>query len=125
RLKSLWPEEARGRCARTPHRIGEHAPAVDLYEHGRMPEPGGTQPARRASQPAFDGIHRGQRRRRHTPYAAADELTDRRHGHRGISTWHRARIAEAGAVPARGGGDAFLAERIDCGWHCFSSLPDR
>ena len=81
-LEALRAEEARGRRARTPDRIGEHAPAIDLDEHRRMPEPGGAQAAAGRSCPGVERIQRRQRRRRHAPIAAADEVADRRHRRR-------------------------------------------
>src|SRR6267378_4800824 len=41
RLEALGPRKPRRRCARSPDRIGEHAQAVDLDQHGGMTEPRG------------------------------------------------------------------------------------
>ena len=50
-LEALRARRTATASARSPHRIGEHAQAVDLDQHRRVAEPGGAQPACRALAP--------------------------------------------------------------------------
>src|SRR4029077_12365568 len=108
RLKALRARKPRRRGAPSPDRIGEHAQAVDLDQHGGMAEPGGTQPARGRLGPGCERAHRWQRPARHAALAAAEKLVQRRHRGVRISQARndRLQIAELLACPARRSLDA-------------------
>ena len=85
RLEALRAGEPQRRGARSPHRIGQHAHAVDLDQHRRVSEPGGAQaaggrlaPSARADSPtAAAAAGSAARRRRGTRRSSASARSDR------------------------------------------------
>ena len=62
-LEALRPAKRHRRGALAPHRIGEHAHAVDLEQHRRVAEPGGAQAALGARRQASRDRARAAARR--------------------------------------------------------------
>jgi hypothetical protein len=111
-LKALRPGHPRRRGARAPHRIGEHAQAVDLDEHGGVAEPRGAQPRVRRLAPDVGRVEGRQRRARHAPPVAAQEIAHARPRRACVAQpgQHGVHVAERIALPERGGLHAFEAQ---------------
>ena len=111
RLKALGPGEADGGSALSPHRIGEHARAVDLEQHGRVAEPGGAEARVGAPRPGLERALAGQRRERHPALTAEEEVPH--HGERGAFAQPRPDsrgVAEDPTVVARARQHALASE---------------
>jgi len=104
RLKALGAEQRAGRGARTPHRVGQHAVAIDFQQHARMAQPGGAQTAWRRAQPGRAWVGYRQRCARHAASVGApQQLAQRGHGRGRVAQAGRdgVQVAKAVAGPAR------------------------
>ncbi len=103
RLEALRAEQGERRGSLAPDRIGQHAPAVDLQQHGGMAQPGGAQPAGWRFQPCAARVLGRQWRRRGAIGISADEVAQGglRCGRIAQTGQHRMDIAQPLAVPQR------------------------
>ena len=111
RLEALRPGQARGRGARAPHRIGEHAQAVDLDQHRRVPEPGGAQPLPAGRRQPSSGFTAGSGPCG-TRRPGAEKLAQRRPRCAAVAQprQHRVDVAEGLALPQRRSPHALQAQ---------------
>ncbi|MDT4856828.1 hypothetical protein FQZ97_912310 [compost metagenome] len=101
-LEALGAEQAKRRGACAPDRVGEHAVAVHLQQHGGVAEPGGAQAAGAGASPGLARVHRRQRRTGHAAVAVGQKLAQRGPGCRRVAQAGRdgVHVAKAKARPA-------------------------
>ena len=111
-LKALGADQRAGRGARAPHRIGQHAVAVDLQQHAGMAEPAGAHAAGGRAQPVGARIGHRQGRAGHAPAVGRPQhLAHRRHRRCRVAQPGRdgMQVAKAVAAPPRRAAHAFKA----------------
>jgi hypothetical protein len=75
-VEAAGADEGEGRDALGEHRIGEHAAAVELEDHGAVAEPGGAEAGDGGARPELVGTFERQRTGRLAVAALEEELAD-------------------------------------------------